>query len=308
MRAVRALVQGAWTVARSPGIVVLVVFVTILSAVPFTLVVGSAVQDSLASRPPVAQPFDDIDGEWWMQFRAQATGLAATFAPNILGFAAPLSNLSALLDGTPQPWSLVTPLLLTLVVWAVLWGGILDRYVVDPSGGFGRFGRNAGHFAGRMLIVGGLAAVANLALYFTLHPMLFGVIYDPLAAAAGSERNAFFARVMLYVVFGLVLAGVSLIADYTRIAVVAHDQPVSSAARAATDFVRRQGASVVGLYLLIGLLFVAGFVGYGLVETYGGSRVGGWRAVAIGQAFVLWRLGIRLLFAASQSHLFRANA
>lgn len=300
--------QGAWTVVRSPGIVVLVVCVTVLSAVPFALVVGSAVQESLANRPPVAQPFDDIDGEWWMQFRAQASGLAATFAPTILGFAAPLSNLSALLDGEPQPWALFVPLLLTVIVWSVLWGGILDRYAVEPSGGLGRFGSRAIHFASRMLTVGAIAAAINLALFVTLHPLLFDVLYEPLAAAAGSERNAFIARVLLYIVFGSVLIAVSLAADYTRIAIVAHDRPVADAARIAVAFVRQQLSTVVTLYLLVATLFVAGFVTYGLVETYGGSRVGGWRAVAIGQAFVLGRLGIRLLFAASESRLFRTIA
>lgn len=306
MSSARALWQGAWTVVRSPGIVVLVVFVTIASAVPFALLVGAAVQESLANRPPVAAPFDDIDGEWWMQFRAQASGLAATFAPTILGFAAPLSNLSALLDGTPLPWSLLAPLLLTLVVWSVLWGGILDRYAVAPSGGFARFGRSAVRFAPRMLAAGGIAALVNLLLYFTLHPLLFGVLYESLAS--GHDRNAFIVRVVLYVMFGAALIGVSVIADYTRIAIVTHDRSVSGGIRGAIDFVRRQWVSVALLYVLIGLLFVAGFVGYGLVEAYGGSHVGGWRAVAIGQAFVFGRIGIRLMFAASEVQLFRAAA
>ena len=57
--------------------------------------------------------------------------------------------------------------------------------------------------------------------------------------------------------------------------------------------------------------FVFGFVivtiAYGTLEVYGGSRVGGWRAVAIGQAYVLVRLALRLLFAASELRLFNAN-
>lgn len=61
------------------------------------------------------------------------------------------------------------------------------------------------------------------------------------------------------------------------------------------------------LYLLTGAVFAMITVAYGTLEVYGGSQVGGWRAVAIGQAYVLVRLALRLLFAASEPRLFNAN-
>ncbi|HJU41487.1 MAG TPA: hypothetical protein VJ691_01690, partial [Vicinamibacterales bacterium] len=70
---------------------------------------------------------------------------------------------------------------------------------------------------------------------------------------------------------------------------------------------RRQAAAVVLLFALIGAIFISITVGYGVLEVAGGSAVGGWRAVAIGQAYVLIRLAIRLTFAASELRLFNAN-
>ena len=73
-------------------------------------------------------------------------------------------------------------------------------------------------------------------------------------------------------------------------------------------FVRRHRGTVVTLYLLTGALFVALLVVYGAIEIYGGSRVGGWRGVAVGQAYIVARLAIRLTFGASEVRLFRALA
>jgi hypothetical protein len=302
----RALLQGASIVARSPAILLLTVFVTMTAALPFALLVGARVQASLANRPPVSAASQDIDAEWWMEYRAHARGLEATFTPAILGFAAPLSNLSGLLDGTVPALPLAGPLVLSLVLWGLLWGGILDRYCVESAAGLRRFGAAAFRFAPRMLAIGAGAAVVNVILYLTLHRLLFGPVYGAIAGAMTNERDAFLARVALYVIFGACLITVSVIADYTRVAIVVRNAgSAADSLRHAARFVRRHWPTVVTLYLITGLLFVLGFVFYGLTETYGGTRVAGWRAVAIAQAFIVGRLIVRLLFAASEGRLFR---
>jgi hypothetical protein len=73
-------------------------------------------------------------------------------------------------------------------------------------------------------------------------------------------------------------------------------------------FVRDHLASVAALYLLMGTLFVAVTVAYGALEIYGGSQVSGWRAIAIGQAYIVARLAMRLSVAASELHLFRGRS
>lgn len=65
-------------------------------------------------------------------------------------------------------------------------------------------------------------------------------------------------------------------------------------------FVRSRAASIAGLYLVFVMLMMIALALYATGELYGGSRVGGWRAVAIGQAFIGLRLALRLSLAAAQ--------
>ncbi len=58
------------------------------------------------------------------------------------------------------------------------------------------------------------------------------------------------------------------------------------------------------LYLLAGLLFVALLGVYGVAEVYGGTRLGGWRSILIGQGYIVARLAIRLTLAAGGVRLF----
>jgi hypothetical protein len=127
-------------------------------------------------------------------------------------------------------------------------------------------------------------------------------------AMTSTERDAFFIRVVLYLIFFAPVALVGLVADYARVAAVAAGKgSPMDALRAGAAFVRTHAAAVLALYVITGAGFVLVTIAYGTLEIYGGSRVGGWRAVAIGQAYVLVRLGIRLAFAASELRLFTAN-
>ena len=71
---------------------------------------------------------------------------------------------------------------------------------------------------------------------------------------------------------------------------------------------RANARAAVTVYLLIGALFVAVTIAYGTLEIYGGSQVGGWRAIAIGQAYIVVRLAIRLTSAAAGLRLFASRA
>lgn len=303
---VRAFVAGLRDVITAPVVVLGVTLATLASAVPFGIVLGIELQASLAARQPVYLGTADIDAEWWMEFREQADGLAATFTPSIVGFAAPLDNLSALLDGSPRPLALLGPIAVAGVLWAWLWGGILERYYrgqrMRPRE-FWNAGRR--HFL-RFVSISACAAVVQVLLFLTIHRVLFGPVYEALAGRMSSERDAFFLRVVFYLAFGVLLVAVSLIADYARISIVAAKAPtVGEAVRTATQFLRRHVTGAAALYLLTGSLFVALLAVYGAAEVYGGTRLGGWRSVLIGQAYITARLVIRLLFAASEMQYFR---
>jgi hypothetical protein len=243
-----------------------------------------------------------------MAFRDHARGLEATVTPAILGFAATLDGLSHVLDGEAVPVALWAPLALSILAWAFIWGGALHRFQRGRGLGAAGFMRAGAAHVGSFAVLALIAAVINLLLYLTLHKLLFGPVHSTLVVMTHTERDAFLVRVLLYVVFFAPVAVVSLVADYARVASVAAGvtSPVA-AMRTAISFIRARLGAVIALDLFTGLIFVVITAAYGTLEVYGGSRVGGWRAIAIGQAYVLVRLAIRLTFASSELRLFNAN-
>lgn len=303
--ALRAAVGGLWDVLRAPGLVLTLSAVTLATAVPFGVVLGSRLQTALAHQPPIALDAVEIDAEWWMEFRAQAQGLEATFTPTVLGLAAPLDSLSALADATPRPAVLAVPVVLYGVVWAFLWGGVLSRFDRKSRAGVRAFVASGFRYLRPFVVIAAGASAAAVALFLTVHPLLFGSIYDGLARMAASERDAFFWRVALYALFGSLLATVSLSADYARIAMVSAGARTASGGMASSlRFISRHVPRVAALSLLTGTLFVLVLAAYGLADT----RVGGWRAVILGQAYVVARLAVRLTVAASELRLFKQLA
>ena len=305
MTILNALGGGLIRVLSSPLIVAAAIVAMLLATAPFALVVGSELQTALSNQPPISRDAGEIDPEWWFQFREHAGGLAATFTPSIIGFAAPLDNLSALLDGSPRPLVLLLPYLAAIAVWSFLWGAALERFAHGTSRA-GFFSAGARTFA-RFFVISIIAAIVLAILYVSIHPLLFAVLAPNLEASADTERTAFMLRSVLYLLFGAVLVILSLVADYARVAIVT-GPAVSAidALREGARFVRSHFGSALALYLLTGVLVVALLVVYGSVDVYGGSRVTGWRGIAIAQAYIVARLVIRLTFGASELRLYRA--
>lgn len=299
----RALLLGIADVLRAPFLLAAVAAVTLLTALPFAGLLESRLQQSLSVQPHVSLDDTEIDPEWWMEFREHAQGLEATFTPAVLGFAATLDGISNVLDGKPIPPAIVVTLALSVVVWAFLWGAILSRF--HHSAGFVRGGLI--YFV-RFMIVAIVAAIANLILFLTVHKLLFGPVHTLLAGMTSTERDAFLVRVVLYSIFFSTIGLVSLVADYARVAAVAGGAPsIGAMFGASMAFIRARLGAVITLFISTGLIFVIVTIAYGTLEVAGGSQVGGWRAVAIGQAYVLVRLAIRLTFAASELRLFTTN-
>ena len=304
----RALVQGIADVLKAPIMLIAIAIVTLAIALPFAAVLHSRLQQSLAMQPQVSLADTEIDPEWWMEFREHARGLEATFTPAILGFASTLDGLSGVLDGRGLPAAILLPFALSVVAWAFVWGGALHRFQRGRAIGLGGFVKAGRAHLLSFMTIAVVAAVVNIVLYVTVHRVLFGPVHRALVAMTTTERDAFFVRVALYLVFFSLVACVSLIADYARVAAVtgkAASMPAMIGA--ALDFIRRHTGAVIALYVITGAIFLVTTVAYGTLEIYGGSQVGGWRAILIGQAYVLFRLALRLTFAASELRLFNAN-
>lgn len=305
MRSVlRAFGAGVRAVVTAPVLLIAVTLTTMLAAVPFGVVLESQLREALAHRQPVYLGTAEIDAEWWLEFREHAEGMAATFTPAIIGFAAPLSNLSAILDGTSQPLVLLGPIVLAGVVWAWLWGGWIARLRAGRGLGPRAFFRAGRQHVVAFTAISLAAAATQLVLYLTVHAVLFGPVFEWITAMVATERAAFFWRVALYAVFGACLIAVSLAADYARISVVVERRAVTPAIATSLAFLRAHGGQAVAVYLLIGVLFVALMTLYGTAEVVGGTRLGGWRSILIGQGFIMGRLALRLLQGAAAVSLF----
>lgn len=297
MIALRAFASGLGQVISAPFTVIAVLMLMVLTVLPFGLVMGGRLQAALNNQPPVMLGSEEIDADWWLEFRRHAEGLDATFTPAIIGFAAPLSNLSALLDGTPQGLAMAGPIAIAIVTWAFIWGWAIERYRTNGSRTMSALLRAGLRTLPRFVAISALAAVAQLLLFLTIHAVLFGPVFTAATSAMADERSAFGIRVLLYAVFGVFLMAVSLVADYSRIAAVI---PGSTA----IGFLRRWWPSAAAVMLATGVVLAVLFVSYGVGEAYGGSRVGGWRGVAIGQAFIIARLALRLVAIAAEVRLY----
>lgn len=300
MIALGAFFSGLWQVIRAPFTLLAVLVITALTAVPFGLVMGSRLQTALNDQPPVMLGSEEIDADWWLEFRRHAEGLNATFTPAIIGFAAPLSNLSSVLDGTRPDPVMVAPIAIAIVTWAFIWGWAIERFRHGGSRRAGALMRAGFRAMPRFVAISIVATIAQVMLYLTLHRVLFGRVFSMLTTSMSVERDAFIVRVILYVIFGVCLAGVSLSADYARVGSVIG----RGAWRECSSFVRRNWPSVAGLFLITTVILGVLFVLYGVGEQYGGSRVAGWRGVAIGQAFIIVRLAMRLVVIGSEVRLF----
>jgi hypothetical protein len=305
--ALGAVARGVAAVVRAPVLLTAVFVATVLVTVPFAFVLGSELQTALASRQLTYGVTTDIDAEWWFQFERHAQGLAATFSPAVIGSAAPVSNISAVLDGTRPVQILLLPIVASTVMWAFLWGGILERWQHERRIGFRAFAAAGAKRFLPFLAVSAAAAIIYLLLYTTVHPLLFGPFAAALQAGAPGEREALFSRVILYLVFATCLMVVSVCADYARVFMVAHGTSLLAAMRKTRQFLAAHARTVALAHAVTAGLFLMLIVGYVVVDVFGGVRVGGWRAVVLGQMYVAGRLTLRLLSAATALALVRAE-
>ena len=307
MTILRALRDGLGRVHSAPAILAGVYLVTVLLAFPLAVALRGMIADHLGSSLVAGAVADGVSHDWWQEFEAQATGLGRTFTPTIIGFAAVLQNLSALLDGDGLPSVIAGAVAAYLVVWAFLSGGILDRYArLRPTRTAGFFSA-CGVFFFRFLRLGVFAWLLYALLFGLVHGWLFDDLYPRLIRDVTVERSAFVLRVALYALFGLLLVAVNVVIDYAKVRAVVEDRrSMIGALRAGARFVARRPLATGGLYLTTGLLFLLIVAAYAFFAP--GAWSSGWalwRGFLIGQAYVLARLWVKLVFVAGEVSLFQ---
>jgi hypothetical protein len=309
MLIVRALRDGIRRVNRAPMALAGVVSVTLLTAVPASLVLRDALRTHLGDSLAADTAASGVNYEWWTEFSAQATGLGRTFSPTIIGFAAVLDNLSSFFEAQPRPTAIVWIGAAYLLLWLFLSGGLIDRYARNrPTRSTGFFWACGVYFV-RFLRLAPIMGLAYYLVFSCVHPWLFDDLYGRITRDLTVERAAFFWRVGLYAAFGLLLVACSIVFDYARIRAVVEDRrSMLGSILAGLRFVRRNAVAVVALYGLNGLLFLLVLAAYATVAPgTGAAGVQTWMGVLVGQLYLAARLWVKLVFYASQTSFFQST-
>ena len=309
MTAASALRDGINRVNRAPVILACVFAVTLVAALPFSMLMHDALQAHLGSSMAAEHAARGVHAQWWTEFTAQAGPLGQTFATTIIGFAAVLDNLSTLLDAQSRTPAILWLGAAYLLLWLFLSGGILDRYArARPTRGYEFFAACGVYFI-RFLRLAPVIALVYYALFSFVHPLLFVSLYEELTRDVTVERTAFFWRLGLYALFGSSLILASILFDYAKVRAVVEDRrSMIGALVSGLRFVRRNAGAVALLYVLNGLMFVGVLLVYALAAPGAGSSGAGmWLGVAISQMYLLARLWVRLVFFASETSLFQGR-
>jgi len=304
-----ALGDGIRRVNRAPAIILGVWALTLLVSVPLAVALRGMLVQHLGRSLAADTAAAGVNYDWMQEFGAQATGLGVTFKPTIIGFAAVLDNLSAFMDATSRPAVIVGAAGVYAIAWIFLAGGIIDRYARDRATRAHGFFGASGVFFFRFLRLAAVQAIVYGFLFGAMHPWLFDRLYPRMIHEVSVERTAFFTRLALYVVFGLLVAGAAMIFDYAKVRAVVEDRrSMLGALNAALGFIGRNYAAAVGLFAVNFVLFGAVVGLYALIAPgAGGSGLMMWAGFAIGQLYVIGRLWAKLAFWATETALFQSR-
>lgn len=304
-----ALRDAIARVNRAPAILVGVWALTLLVSLPLTLALRGMLADHLGRSLAADAAAASVNYDWMQEFADQATGLGVTFKPTIIGFGAVLDNVSAFIDNVPRPVVVVGAASAYIVLWLFAAGGILDRYARDRAIGSHGFFSASGVFFFRFLRLAVVQWLVYAFLFGYLHAWLFDRLYPRITHEVNVERTAFFVRLALYGVFGILVSACMLIFDYAKVRAVVEDRrSMLGALRSALGFIERNYAAAVGLFIL-NLTMFAVIVGlYALVAPgAGGDGPSIWIGFAIGQIYIAARLWMKLVFWASETALFQSR-
>jgi hypothetical protein len=306
-QAVPALRDGIRRVNGAPFVLAGMFAVTLLVALPLSFALRGMLEAHLGPSLEAETAATGTNYDWWQEFSAQASGLGTTFVPSIIGFGAVLDNLSGLADNAPLAATVAGAVAAWLVIWSFLSGGVLDRYAR------GRATRSHGFFAAcgmhfwRFLRLGAIAWIVYAFLFAYVHEWIFIEAYGRLTRDLSVERTVFAIRLACYLGFGALLVLTNIIFDYARVRIVVEDRRSSVAALAASArFCRRHAAGVFCLYTLNGLAFLLLVLAYALVVPGApGTGLSTWVVLGLGEAYILGRHYLKLLFYASETAFFQ---
>jgi hypothetical protein len=299
--------EGIRRVNAAPMLVAGMFAVTLAVALPLSYVMRSTIAAHLGSSLAADAAAGGTNYDWWQEFSAAASGLATTFIPTITGFGAVLENLSNLLDNVRLTPVITAVTAAWLLLWSFLSGGIIDRFArARRTRSHGFFGA-CGMHVWRLLRLGVAALVVYAFLFGYVHKWILADGYTRWTRDLTVERSAFAVRLAGYAFFGALLGVWNLILDYARIRIVVEDRRSAlGGLLAGARFVRRHLVAALGLYALNAVAFL-GLVALYALATPGAPRSGWsvWLVLGLGEAYILLRHYLKLLFYASETAFFQ---
>jgi hypothetical protein len=300
-----AFIDGVNRVKRAPWLVIGVWLSTLLLAMPLAIVLQEMIGAHLGASLAAQAAADGVNYDWWNEFLAQTSGVGVSFVPAILGFAAVMTNISTVADASAMPTVIAIVVGMYLLVSLFLAGGILDRLARDRDLGAGAFFSACGVYFVRFIRLGLIASMVYWMLFGPYHAWLFGAVYPALTADLTVERTAFFLHLALYAAFALPLFAFNILFDYAKIRAVVEDRrSMIGAIVASWRFIRRNPVAVGAVYTINMLVFLLVIGLYYLIAPGASADA---MAFAIGQLYIVLRVMVRLLFAASQTALFQGR-
>jgi hypothetical protein len=249
------------------------------------------------------------DYDWLEEFTSGQSGAPATLDARVIGFAAVLDNLTSIADRQARPLEVVLVWALFGLAWTFLMGGFLDRLARDRRTGAHGFFAACGLMFPRFLRLAVPMFLVYALLFGSFHPWLFEELLAALTRNETAERSVFAVLLALYAVFAAVLAAANLLFDYARVRIVVEDRRSAlGAVAAAVRFLSRHGRTAVGLYAADVLLLLLVMAAYALVAPgAGGTGWTMWLGFALGQAYIVARVWVKLVFWASATALFQSR-
>jgi hypothetical protein len=307
MTVAAAFRDGIRRVNGAPMVVAGMFAVTLFVALPLSYALRGMIAAHLGQSLAAEAAAAGTNYDWWQEFSAGATGVGTTFVPSIVGFGAVLDNLSGLADNIELAPAIAGATAAWLVLWSFLSGGVIDRLAR------GRRTRSHGFFAAcgvhfwRFLRLGAIAWLVYAFLFEYVHGWIFTMAIETLTKNVAVERTAFAYRAGGYLVFGALLVLFSILFDYARVRIVVEDRRSAiGALLAGGRFVARHGGAVVGLYGLNAVAFLLVVALYAAIAPGApGSGLSMWLALGLGEAYILARHYLKLLFYASETAFFQ---
>jgi hypothetical protein len=305
--AIAAFVDGCRRVNRAPAVWTAAWAMTVIVCLPLALAIREALVTDLGSSLAAEAAADAVNYQWMQEFASNATGLAVSFKPAIVGFGAVLDSVSGFIDRERQPMLVMSAAAAYMGLWLFVSGGIIDRYARERPIRSNGFFAACGVFFFRFLRLAAIMGVVYGALFGWLHPWLFDHLYPRLTREVTAERNAVAIRMLLYLAFGAMLAACNIVAEYAKVRAVVEDRrSMVGAIRSAVRFIRRNFHAAAALYAINLVSFLLVLAVYAVIAP--GAGGGGWWILltfAVSQLYIAARLWVRLTVLASQTALFQ---